>query len=393
MSQNPNGGPNYNPYGPNLSNPNYPPAPGTAYGGSQPPSGPNSYGQYAPPPPSGPGDNTPHSSYGPYGTPYAPPPPGMTPMPPTTDPVSGPYGPYDQTVLSQQNSSPSYPSYAPPSNPGFGVPPAMPPNPMPRKSNSKNVLIAVIALVVVVGGILGVVLYNNHQTAVQHANGTATAQAQVTGTAQAYARATANVQATATYISTHYPFSTNLVLNDPLNDNSHVSQYGWDVDPSCAFSDGTYHVYEKTANRVHLCVANTPTFTNFTFETQMAIKAGGSNAEGGVIFRADTTNDKFYILYLDTRGNYDLDIEVNNVGDNNRTLKQGTVAGYAAGFFQVHTIGIVANGSQISLYIDQKQIAQVTDTTYTSGQIGFISSYGTSPSDVVYNNAKVWQIS
>ena len=400
MSQNPSGGPNYNPYEQNPSNPNYPPNPNTAYGGSQPPSGPNSgYGQYAPPPPPGP-DNTPNSGYGSYNPPsYAPPPPS-TPMPPAPDPMSGPYGPYDPTVMSQQNSGPSYPTYGPPSNPNlpplsgqnFGLPPVPPMQPQPPRNNAKVVLISIVALLVILLGVLGVVLFNNHQTAVAHDNATATANSQAQSTAQAISRATASAQATATYVKSHYPFSTNQVLNDPLTDASNVGKYGWDVDSYCSFANGTYQDNEPNSGRLHLCMANTPTFTNFTYEVQMAIKKGGDGAQGGVLFRADLTNDQFYLLTLDTKGNYDLDIEVNNEGNNNRTLKTGTVPGYATGFFQVHTIGVVANGSQITIYVDQKQIAQVTDSTYTSGQIGVISSYGASATLVDYNNAKVWQI-
>ncbi len=397
MSQNPNGGPNYNPYGPNPSNPsnpNYPPTPGTAYGGPQPPSGPNPYGN--PPsgpnpyqnPPSGPGSGTPNSSYGPYGPAYAPPPPTPTPTP---DTGGASYNPYDPTVMSQQNLGAGYPSYTP--TPPPGIPPLPPSIQQPRRNNSRTILIAVIALVVIVGGVLAVIFYNNHQQAVQQADATATVVGGMTATASAQANATANAQATGTVVASHYPFSNNLVLNDPLTDDSHVGQYGWDENTSCSFSAGSYHTFEKTAQHFHLCVANTPTFANFTFEVQMAIKSGGATAQGGVLFRADLNNDRFYVLFLDTQGNYELDIQANQSGENTRVLRSGQVSGYATGFSQVHTIGIVAKGTQITLYVDQKQVTQVTDTTYTSGQLGVISSFGSSSTEVVYNNAKVWQLS
>jgi hypothetical protein len=399
MSQNPNGGPNYNPYGPPASNPNYPPPPGTAYGGPQPPAGPNpGYPPYANPPsgpnpyqnpPSGPGPGTPNSSYGPYGPTYAPPPPGNPPMP--QGPEAGGYNPYDPTMMSQQaNSGVNYPPYMPPGP--SGMPPLPPSTPQPTKNTSRTILISVITLIVIVGGVLGVVLFNNHQQAVQQANGTATAVAKLTGTANAQAVATGMAQATATFFASHYPFSSTLVLNDPLTDDSHVGQYGWDENTSCSFSAGSYHALEATAQHFHLCVANTPTYTNFTFEVQMAIKSGGVTAQGGVLFRADTNNDRFYVLFLDPQGNYELDIQANQSGSNTRTLRSGQVSGYATGLFQVHTIGVVARGTQMLVYIDQKQVTEVTDTTYTSGQIGLISSYGSSSTEVVYNNAKTWQL-
>ena len=442
MSQNPNN----NPYG---SNPNYPPTPGTAYGGQpstgpnpnygQPPSGPNpNYGQYAPPPPTNPNDPTPNSN---YGSPYAPPPPGSDAL----------AGPYDPTVFSQQSGA-TYPSYSSPSNPGYGAPPisnpgygalpsnpgygaspsnpgygaiesnpgygaspsnpgygapvsnpgfTAPPNippmmPPPRKSNARTLIIAVIALLVIVGGILGAVLYNNHNTAINNANSTATAQAlaqsQATGTAQALVSATANAQATATYVKNHYPFSTNLVLNDSLSDNSNATKYGWDVGKVCAFTNGTYEATETQTNFIQPCTAMNTNFANFTYEIQMTIKSGGTGATGGVFFRANMGKDQLYLLELDTKGGYILSVRANSSGASSRTLKSGTISGFATGFNQVHTIGIVANGSQISVYVDQNKVTETSDPTYTGGEIGVISEYGSTTTVVDYNNAKVWQI-
>lgn len=409
MSQYPNGGPNYDPYGPGPTNPNYPPVPGTGYGAGQPPSGPNPYGQY-PQPPSGPGDATPNSN---YGSPYAPPPPPAnpnTPMPPTTGPSSGPYGAYDPTVISQHGSAnypayppstggQSYPSYPTPGTPSGPAYPSYPPPggmdfntptpPKPKRNNARTVLISVIALLVVIGGVLGLVLYNNHQTGINNANGTATANA---GTAQAYSQATAHVQATAAYVKSHYPFSSNLVLNDTLSDNSNASKYGWDSGNNCVFTNNTYQVTENKSGYFAYCTASSVSFTNFTYEVQMSIQKGGDNAEGGVVFRANMNSSLFYVLYLSTTGYYDLDIQTNSNATNTRTLKTGTVAGFASGFYQVHTIGVVANGSQISLYVDHNQVTQVDDTTYSGGQIGVISAYGSSATVVVYNNARVWQL-
>ncbi len=434
MNQNPNN----NPYG---SNPNYPPTPGTAYGGQpstgpnpnygQPPSGPNpNYGQYAPPPPTtNPNDPTPNSN---YGSPYAPPPPGSDAL----------AGPYDPTVASQQSgtypssypppgnpgygapvsnpgygvsspsnpgygapvsnpgygvSSPSNPGYgAPVSNPGFvtpGIPPVAPPE---RKNNPRTMIISVIALLVIVAGILGVVLLNNHNTALNNAHATATAQAlaqgQATGTAQSLASATANAQATATYVRSHYPFSTNLVLDDPLTDNSNATKYGWDVDKACTFTNGTYEATETEVNFIQPCSALNTNFSDFTYEIQMTIKSGGTGAIGGVTFRANMDKDQLYLLELDTKGGYTLSVRANSSGASSRTLKSGTISGFATGFNQVHTIGIVAQGAQISVYVDQSKVTETSDPTYSGGSIGVISEYGSTTTVVDYNNAKVWKL-
>ena len=66
------------------------------------------------------------------------------------------------------------------------------PQPPAKKSNTRLVVLSVIALLVIAGGVLGLVLYNNHVTTINNNNSTATAQTQAqqaTGTANAYASA------------------------------------------------------------------------------------------------------------------------------------------------------------------------------------------------------------
>lgn len=423
MSQNPNDGPNYSPYGQNPPNPNYPP--GTAYGGSpQPPSGPNpNYNPYPPAnPPSGPNPNVPNSSYAPYGTPnpYAPPPP--------PGPVQGmgqnPYDPYAPTTLSQnpisnpgypnQVSSPGYPNQA--SNPGYpsqvsspgypsqvsspgypaynsqgGMmntqtpPPMSAPQPQPR-GRGMTVLISVIALIVIVGGIVfGAVAYNNNQQTL-HANATSTA------VAQANASVTA-VAAQATTIAKTYPFSNKQVLADPLVDTS--KGYGWDNDGKfCFFSGSAYHVADDQANTYSTCAAIQTDFTNFTFEAAMVIKGGGDGTQGGLIFRADENNNKFYRLAIDTTGSYFVLVSVDSTGTggNARQLKQGTASSFNTGFGATNILSIVARGDNYSFYVNQQLVGTFTDSTYAHGQIGFDVGYGTSKPDVVFTNAKVWQL-
>ncbi|HEY0757188.1 MAG TPA: hypothetical protein VGD98_24755 [Ktedonobacteraceae bacterium] len=414
MSQNPIG-PDYNPYGVRPANPNYPPAAGPAYNTGQPPSRPNpAYGQ----PPSGPGFD--YSQYAP-----PPPVPGPDPLPNSGPAYNlsappGMAGPYDQTVFSQHSGA--YPSYPMPSNPGYGVhgsnpgvsspqnypvppyaPPGLPnfsappPTPPPaKKHNMRMIVLALSAVLLIIAGVLSITLYNNHLTTVHNDhNETATAQTraqQGTGTAQARATATINAAATATYVKTHYPFSSNLALDDPLKDNSGVSKYGWDIGSGCSFANGAYEATETKVHFILPCGAENTNFSNFTFEIQMTIRTGGTNAQGGIFFRANMSTDALYIFFLDTQGNYELDIRANSSGASTRTLSQGTVSNFHSGFYQVHTLGIVANGTQITVYVDQNQAAKTTDPTYSSGQIGVFADYGSSSTTIAYTNAKVWQL-
>ncbi len=398
MSQNPPGGPpNYNPYGPNPSNPNYPATPGTAYGGgSQPPSGPNpGYNPYPASNSPASGDpHTPNSSYGPYSNPYAPPPPPNTgpnpygnpptPPPPSTGP--NPYDAYAPTVMSQNPpSGPAYPPY-----PEMPPPPATPGIQSPQRGRAGLITAVIIALVVIVGGaIFGVIAYNNNQATI-HANATATAQAnlnaQATGTAQAYATATA--------IASNYPFSNKLVLSDPMVDNS--KGMNWDDKQSigCFFSGSAYHIIQADSQHYNTCAALNSDFSDFTYQVEMVIKKGGDGAAGGLIFRADENHSKFYRLSIDTNGNYFVLVVVDTTGTNGnaRVLKQGTASSFTTGLGQTNTLGIVARGDQYSFYVNQQLVTSFTDSTYTHGQIGFDADYGTSATEDVFTNVKVWQL-
>lgn len=402
MSQNP-GGPNYNPYGPTPSNPNYPP--NTGYGGQQPPSGPQAgYPPYQNPPsgpqsgyppyqnpPSGPDSNVPNSGYsGPYASnPYAPPPPtnpyNTPPPPPTTG--TNTYDPYAQTAMSQNPiSSPGYTAY------GAGATPLgpnnVPPPTQPKRGRGLMIAILLIALVLIVGGsIFGVVTYSNNQ-ATQHANGTSTAVAQANNSLTA----TAQVYATGTAIATTYPFSNKLVLNDPMVDNSKGVK--WDSTSSCYFSGSAYHTVESDSRYYNVCAALGSDYANFTFESQMVIKTGGTAGAGGLIFRADADNNKYYRLSIDTTGSYFFLVIVDNTGTNGnaRILKEGTASSFETGLNQVNTLAVVARGDEYSFYVNKQLVTTFTDSTYTHGQIGFDADYGDSKTDLVFTNTKVWEL-
>jgi hypothetical protein len=261
----------------------------------------------------------------------------------------------------------------------------MPPFPQHRGKDTTIIATILAILFTLSGTFLGTTAYNNQQS---------TIIASTIATARTYANATAIIaHATATAqakILTNYPFSNDLVLNDPLSDSSNASKYGWDQAAACSFTNSAYQVTERQVNFIQPCTAVNTTFSNFTYEIQMVIKTGGTGAEGGMIFRANMSSDQLYIFHLGTDGFYNLEVRANSSGASSRTLKQGTISGFITGFNRVHTIGIVANGSQISVYVDHNQVTQIFDSTYSSGQIGVLSDYGSSTTVVNYNNAKVW---
>ena len=277
------------------------------------------------------------------------------------------------TVQSQTTSYGNNP-YA--GNP-YGNQPYIPPPPYTQQSPRKGpgavwiVIVTVIAILAIVGGIQGAL-----HSGVSQSNVTATN--------------TATVASTQTTVNPYTNGGT-LVLNDPLQDNSLGN--GW-VEKTysfgnCSFTGGTYHVIGlSTTEGIH-CAAS-PDFSNFAFEVQMTIIKGDN---GGVDFRLDSTQNTKYIFFVGTDGSFALD---RGQGLINQVLFNSTSSSAIhSGLGQTNIIAVVAQGSKITLYINGKLVASVTDNTYTHGQIALLAApYRTNghQTEVAYSNAKVWSL-
>lgn len=260
------------------------------------------------------------------------------------------------------------------------------------------ILIAVILLLVLLGSAFGLVAYNNNQ-ATLHTNATATAQTRAHTTATAIVQATLDTKATAaanaTALASTYPFSDKLVVNDQLSDNSHVGQYGWDQGANCFFVNGSYNVRDPQANSYVTCGAQNTNLANFTLQVQMSVQLGGNVALEGVFFRGNESAAQYYIIAFDSLGQYLFAVQNNAYGHNLRVLKQGSTLDFTTGFGSVNTLSVVAKGDQLSVYINStsQPLFQISDGSYTTGQIGFIAGAdSTGRSVMTYNTIKIWQL-
>lgn len=280
-------------------------------------------------------------------------------------------------------------------------------------SKSKNqgiskrvaVLLVMLALVLIGGGMLfafvGVIQPNQ-----QHAQATATAQtkaSQATETARTHANATdavlattnAYAMATTTAIQNTYIQVTrgNPTLNDALS-----SQNGnnWDVisnsgEGSCSFKDNAYHATAQLPDYLYACFAATPNFSNFAYQAQMTILQGDY---GGIIFRANGANSKYYYFRVGKDGAYDLSVSHDTTSTHDQLLKSGNAPSMiTTGLNQPNLVAVLVDGSNLYLYVNQKFLAQVHDNTYQSGQIGvFGGDFASKLADVAFTNAKVWKV-
>jgi len=278
-------------------------------------------------------------------------------------------------------------------------------------------MIIIIVLFLLLGSAL---LYyvGVYQPQKMHADATATVNAQITGTAQANAQATANAsatsqaeanatvtaQASATAAASatvtalqailSQATSRTPTLNDPL---SAASSNNWDqltasnstVGGSCAYTGGAYHSNIPKSGYFQPCYAQAPTFNDFAFQVQMTITQGD---EGGILFRADPVNSKFYLFRISQSGAYDLFLYVDNQGTHAKNLLSGSSSHIKQGQNQTNTVTVVARGGNIYFYINGQYLDSASNNMFTSGKIGVFAESNTNSTDVAFSNAEVWQL-
>lgn len=341
-------------------------------------------------------------------------------------PPSGPGGNYPtypdqaqpqaQEPLYLYQNQPQYTGYP---QSGQQIPQQFTPPPPKRRRLSLTVSILLIILVLFLLGGSGLIYYVGiYQPQKLRADATATVNAQVTGTAQANAHATANAlatsqaqanatataQASATAVASVTATALQAILSQATSGNpaltdqlSAPNNNNWDQLPasnstasgSCAYTGGAYHSDMPTKGFFQPCYAQATTFSNFAFQVQMTITRGD---EGGILFRADPANSKFYLFRISQSGAYDLFLYVDNQGTHAKNLLSNSTSLIKLGLNQNNIITVVARGGAIYFYINGQYLDSVSSNMFTSGKIGVFGESNTNSTDVAFSNAMVWQL-
>lgn len=185
-----------------------------------------------------------------------------------------------------------------------------------------------------------------------------------------------------------YTNSGTLVLNDPLTNNN----YNWDTgtnnhNASCQFTSQGLEVTQPAQGFFHGCIAKRTNFSNFVYEVQVNMTSGDYV---GIIFCANKAQGTYYFFYIKPDGHYVLQIYS---GDQPQgTLTSGSSSAITTGLPSTNVLAVVVQNGNIGLYVNQTNIASVTNASYTSGQIGVFSGNDQNAADAVFSNAKVWQL-
>ena len=170
--------------------------------------------------------------------------------------------------------------------------------------------------------------------------------------------------------------------------------YGWDhvaqANTDCTFTGGTYHAQAKPGYFAP-CYASATNFSDLLLQVQMTIVSGHS---GGVVFRADATNDHEYQFRISTDGTYILNkYVVENGTPAVKSLLSGTSPAIVKGANQSNLVAVLAQGDAIALYVNKKYVDSTNDATYHQGQIGvYADSDPSSVVDAAFNKLEVWKL-
>jgi len=160
---------------------------------------------------------------------------------------------------------------------------------------------------------------------------------------------------------------------------------------TCNFTNSAYHVYvnvTKSSHNLTYCFPKGYTFDNFVFQVQMTTLRGNG---GGIIFRANTTEAKWYFFAIQSGRSYvlyayrGLGSSGYNVttlhGDFNPTISS-----------KMNELTVIAKNQTIYLLVNRQYLWKQVDNTYSSGNIGFLVADSQNLTDIAFTSVEVWQI-
>ena len=181
------------------------------------------------------------------------------------------------------------------------------------------------------------------------------------------------------------------ILNDAL---AGPDNYGWDnyaeANTSCSFSSNAYYA-KAGSSYFSPCYAKATNYSDFIFQVEATIVSGHS---AGIVFRADSTNDKAYRFRISTDGTYILNkFFFDSGGQPHQTiLTSGQSSLIVTGTNQPNVVSAIAQGTSIYLFVNNKYVDHVSDSTYQSGQVGVYADSDANEVDAMFRNARVWKL-
>jgi hypothetical protein len=160
--------------------------------------------------------------------------------------------------------------------------------------------------------------------------------------------------------------TSNLIFSDPLTSNAH----GWNNDQHCFFRTDGYHVKGDGVDAWE-CFAPTDVPNDFSAQVKVKEISGASGVGYGIVFRHPDQGDG-YLFLIDGYGHWSIQ---KCSGTSCSTLSDWASSGGVihAGINEENVVKVNASGSHFVFFANGKQIGQISDTSFTSGDLGLTS--------------------
>ena len=146
---------------------------------------------------------------------------------------------------------------------------------------------------------------------------------------------------------------------------------------------------KAAAGYIETCLARATNFSNLAFQVEMRIASGHS---GGLVLRS-VANGSGYYFRISTDGTFlGRSVLVKQNTDSDTPLFAGQSPAVKAGNDQFNQITVIAQGSELYMYINQQFAAKISDGTYKSGRIGVFTDSDASGAEILFRNAQVWKL-
>ena len=214
----------------------------------------------------------------------------------------------------------------------------------------------------------------------QQATALSEAQAEATLATQARAQATAGI--------TSSIGAGKILYTNPLT----AQGGGWiDDGNQCFFSSQGYHVQTSTSHEFAWCYSGQQQFSNVVISVQAQLLHGEVY---GLVLRLNPTTQQFYVLEINQQGEYRFVLAAGSNPATWLTLIDWTrSSAITGGYNATNALLVIASGSHFRFYVNKQLImTSYTNTTYTSGLIGFLVG-GDTPggTEAIFSNVFVFQ--
>ena len=162
---------------------------------------------------------------------------------------------------------------------------------------------------------------------------------------------------------------------------------------TCSFTDHAYHVYVnaiKSSHDLTYCFPTAYTFTNFAFQVRMTFLRGNG---GGIIFRANTTEAKWYFFAIQPDESYALYVYkgLGSAGNYMITPLHSEKSNPII-YPTMNKLTVLAKNNAIYLLVNGQYLWKQVDDTYSSGNIGLLVAASQNITDIAFTDVEVWQI-